>query len=277
MRIYLDNDVISGIGKNNLSPIEFEATAKLIRLWEAGKVTLVTSEENLKEIERYKDDKRPQIKAIYDGLARAEFVNDHVESESISKMLFEIGLHPLGAQHVMMAIIAKCDSFVTCDERTISKWIQVQLRFPSIKLTKPAQVILRFSDDESRASEYELVLRTFGGYTAFVSALFIALLTILKDYPHARLAAALLAASLPSLVAYLILDRTIRVRQGRRHSAARGLAVLLGIFPSFFAIIVVVWGISRIASVWFFLVSAYWYLRHDRIVYLNRTEPSDTM
>src|SRR5712692_8572833 len=64
--------------------------------------------------------------------------------------------------------------------------------------------------------QHERVSKLFGGYTAFVAALLVATFAKSHDYPRSWIVISLLALSLPSLVAFNLLDFTIRVIQGRR-------------------------------------------------------------
>lgn len=123
--------------------------------------------------------------------------------------------------------------------------------------------------------EHERRLKLTGGYAGFVAALFITTLAVSGTYAHAWIVGSLLVVSLPSLIAFIVLDFTIRVRQKRKKSAALGLAFVLGFLPSFCGIVMVIGHLSIVAAVLFVLVTVYWVLRHDRIVYLNPGEQSD--
>jgi len=123
--------------------------------------------------------------------------------------------------------------------------------------------------------EHHRMLTLMGGYTAFVAALFIAAIAMNGSYARAWIAASLLAVALPSLTAYIVLDFTVRVKQGRKKSAARGLAAFLGFLPSLAGIVILIWYSSVVAAALFILLTAYWLLRIDRIVYLNPSGGSD--
>jgi len=93
---------------------------------------------------------------------------------------------------------------------------------------------------ESRKEQHERVSKLFGGYTAFVAALLVATFAKSHDYPRSWIVISLLALSLPSLVAFNLLDFTIRVIQGRRGSAFRGLSFALGCLPSLAAVSILI-------------------------------------
>lgn len=127
----------------------------------------------------------------------------------------------------------------------------------------------------SLSEEHDRVLKVFGGYTAFAAALLVAVMAVSTDLPHARVIISLLAVSLPSLVAYMLLDFKVRVAQKRKGSMFRGLALLLGFLPSLAAIIIVICHFSVIAAVLFTLLSVIWFLVIDVVTYLGfRSEHS---
>ena len=96
--------------------------------------------------------------------------------------------------------------------------------------------------------QHERNTKLIGGYTAFVSALLAVMVSNRNDWPRAWLPISLLALSLPSLVAYMLLDFVVRVVQGRKASAYRGLAILLGFTPSLAGITIVVGHFSWIVE-----------------------------
>ena len=69
-----------------------------------------------------------------------------------------------------------------------------------------------------------------------------------------------LALSLPSLLALILIDLIVPVRQGRPINAMRGLAFGLGLSPSVAAIAVLVGHFSVIAAALFVLLTLYWSL-----------------
>ena len=127
----------------------------------------------------------------------------------------------------------------------------------------------------SPSQEHDRILTMVGGYTAFAAAVLVAVLAVSSDLPHARVIISLLAVSLPSLVAYMLLDFKVRVAQKRKGSMFRGLALLLGILPSLAAITMVIGHCSAIAAVLFILLSVFWFLVIDVVTYLGfRSEHS---
>ncbi len=109
--------------------------------------------------------------------------------------------------------------------------------------------------------------KIISAYIAFVITIFIAVAFKSQEFSNATWIIGLAAFSLPSLVAYLFLDYIIRVKQGRKTSAARGLAIALGFIPSLMAIILTIATFSVLAAVGFAAVTVFWVLFIDIVVY----------
>ena len=112
--------------------------------------------------------------------------------------------------------------------------------------------------DADRNAQHERWTRLVGGYTAFIAALLVATFAKSNDYPRSWIVISLLALSLPSLVALMLLDYTVRVVQGRRKSFFRGLAAALGFLPSLAAIAILIGHFSLIAAALFLLLTLFW-------------------
>jgi len=113
---------------------------------------------------------------------------------------------------------------------------------------------------KSDIESYERGMKLAGGYLAFVAALLVAAVAKSNDYRLAWVVISLLALSLPSLVALILIDFVVPVRQVRPINAMRGLAVGLGFSPSLAAIAVLVGHFSVIAAALFVLLTLYWSL-----------------
>ena len=119
------------------------------------------------------------------------------------------------------------------------------------------------SDLESPSERKEINergMKLAGGYLAFVAALLVAAVAKSNDYRLAWVVISLLALSLPSLVALILIDFVVPVRQGRPINAMRGFAFGLGFSPSVAALAVLVGHFSVIAAALFVLLTLYWSL-----------------
>jgi UDP-N-acetylmuramyl pentapeptide phosphotransferase/UDP-N-acetylglucosamine-1-phosphate transferase len=111
-----------------------------------------------------------------------------------------------------------------------------------------------------RKDIHERGMKLAGGYLAFVAALLVAAVAKSNDYRLAWVVISLLALSLPSLVALILIDFVVPVRQGKPTNAMRGLAFGLGFSPSVAALAVLVGHFSVIAAALFVLLTLYWSL-----------------
>jgi hypothetical protein len=132
------------------------------------------------------------------------------------------------------------------------------------------------SDLESpskRKEIHERGVKLAGGYLAFVAALLVAAVAKSNDYRLAWVVISLLAVSLPSLVALILIDLVLPVRQGRPTNAMRGLAFGLGFSPSLAAIAVLVGHFSVIAAALFVLLTLYWSLTIFAVAVDDTSDP----
>jgi hypothetical protein len=114
-----------------------------------------------------------------------------------------------------------------------------------------------------------------GAYTAFVAALLVATFANSKDYSHAWVVISLLAVSLPSLIAYMLIDFVVQVKQMRNRSAFRGAAAGLGFLPSLLGITTLIGHFSVIAGVLFVLLTLFWMFALHAVVFLGPYPGSD--
>jgi len=120
---------------------------------------------------------------------------------------------------------------------------------------------------------YKLRAKRVGAYIGFVVAVLVATLALSATYRRASIVIPLLALSLPSLVAFLMLDYHVIMRQKRRVSTTRGLAFGLGFIPSVTAISMLVGHFSFTAGVLFPILIVFWFLAIDRLVFLGHRSP----
>jgi hypothetical protein len=107
---------------------------------------------------------------------------------------------------------------------------------------------------------HERGMKLVGAYLTFVAALLVAAVAKSNDYRLAWIVISLLALSLPSLVALILIDFVVPMRQGKPTNAMRALAFGLGFPPSLAAIAVLVGHFSVIAAALFVLLTLYWSL-----------------
>lgn len=156
MKGYLDNTLVSAMGKQEHQS-DLVALITLFALRDAGVISLVTSEVTRREVQRYRSSRRPDIEKVYDALEKVTLVettelvgiNSYwdrhggwnspvIEHDPIWLELLGLNLDPTDAHHVMVAVRARCDAFLTIDKRTIlwrranvEAGFQIRLQTPS--------------------------------------------------------------------------------------------------------------------------------------------------
>jgi hypothetical protein len=92
----------------------------------------------------------------------------------------------------------------------------------------PASAQAESSEDEQNKVAHDRVVRIHGTYSAFIAAAVVSLISGDGHIKTEGWAIALWTLSLPWLVAYLLLDFSVRTQQKRQKSATRGLTAMLG-------------------------------------------------
>jgi predicted nucleic acid-binding protein len=123
MRVYLDNCSLQRPLDSRARTrivLEAEAILGVLRLWEAGRVELVSSEVLLFEIER--DINRVRQEYALEVLSKARRtvrLNERIEKRAAK--FVTLGIKPLDALHLASAEEARADYFCTCDDRFLGK------------------------------------------------------------------------------------------------------------------------------------------------------------
>ena len=159
MKAYLDNDVVSAIGKGDVPTPELTVLAELLALFEAKRLELVTSSVTATEIARYKGSRKADIEQVWARLEKVPFIEDHevvgshsywdrfggesyplVQDDPTSSALRKMKLDRTDAHHLMLAIRAGCDRFITYDKGILSKSRQIETAF-AIKAMRPGELL----------------------------------------------------------------------------------------------------------------------------------------
>jgi hypothetical protein len=147
VKVYLDNNIVSAIAKND-EPAESAALDRLLEANDEGKVYLVTSEVTLREIKTYHGAMRPQVERTFRLLEKVpivrwdELVGMHsygdartwvttplIENDPDYSALLALGLETVDAQHVFVAAKQACDAFLTCDGGILHRARDIQKQF----------------------------------------------------------------------------------------------------------------------------------------------------
>jgi hypothetical protein len=162
LKIYCDSDTLLHNIKRHQTPKvqeELNALEKLLAHHKTGKIIMLRSRVNLREMEATKDPQdRQKLKGDYESMtpiAKDEkvlgsysvpgggtnvMVSD-VQNETMRDELLQIGLERRDAEHLTQAICNHCDVFLTRDEKSIIRHrTKIEGRFP-IKVRKPSELV----------------------------------------------------------------------------------------------------------------------------------------
>ena len=133
MKVYLDNNVVSSISKDD-NKTQSDALTRLLEAHEQHRVQLVTSEITLEEIRRCPEAYRPPLERTFRLLEKvpvvrwAELVGINtygdkytwintpmIRNDALFDALLSLGLEAVDAQHIYVATKQTCAIFLTCD------------------------------------------------------------------------------------------------------------------------------------------------------------------
>ena len=104
---------------------EAQAVLGLLRLCEAGQLTLVGSDASLFELEKNPHPVRKDYAAVVLSKAGAFTATDQ-RAEARARRFEASGMKPLDALHLASAVEADADFFCTCDDRLLARARQAQ-------------------------------------------------------------------------------------------------------------------------------------------------------
>jgi predicted nucleic acid-binding protein len=161
MKVYLDNNVVSAIAKDD-TPTESEALALLLKAREQGKVDLVTSELTHTEIKRYQGQMRPEVDQTIQLLEQVPIVRwdallgihsygnqrtwinaPMIQNDPLYTGLLALKLDPapVDAQHVFVATKNGCDALLTCDRRVLNRSADIGQLCGGLVVQKPSDFV----------------------------------------------------------------------------------------------------------------------------------------
>lgn len=159
VKIYLDNDVVSAIAKGD-KPDQALAICNLLLAAEADLVELCTSDVHHYEIERYaQSTTKADVRNVFERLGRVPFLKavkfnwgrvGSLTWEDPPKItvhprwerLRSIGVKETDAHHLLVAIEASCDIFVTCDKGILHRAEEIK-RDHNIRVARPSEVVIQ--------------------------------------------------------------------------------------------------------------------------------------
>jgi predicted nucleic acid-binding protein len=161
MEAYLDNCVVSGMVRGDLTDAEMAAIPKLKAAVDNGRLRLVTSRESHREQDRATE---PTVRALlaqarleYPLVAENEkllgfniqdnpgtFIASPMLTEYVDTALYEkfkaAGLQDADARHLMYAVHNECDRFVTTDPDFLSRRSELAALSRDTKIVRPSEL-----------------------------------------------------------------------------------------------------------------------------------------
>ena len=142
MRVYLDTCSLQRPLDDRSQPrvaLEAEAVLMLLKLAEAGGLSLLSSEALEFEIGRVPNPTRRHHALRMLSVASERLVLS-AEIEALSKTLHAAGLQPMDALHLALAVEHRADFFCTTDDRLLKKAKGLETR--STKLVTPIELVM---------------------------------------------------------------------------------------------------------------------------------------
>ena len=160
MKIYLDNNVVSAIAKDDTAS-ESASLNRLLAVYDQNKVELVTSEVTFGEIKRYVGKERILVERTFRLLEKVAvvrwdellfiniyddgrtFINSPViDNDPLYESLLKLGLEQVDAQHVFVASKQGCAVFLTCDGGVLSRVKNIR-HLCGLEVEKPSELVAR--------------------------------------------------------------------------------------------------------------------------------------
>lgn len=157
LHVYLDTCLVSGLAKRDLVPLEQDALRDLLDLHKKRQISLMTSAVTKEELAALPVDVRGLHEDIYALLGEVPISSEGIVQPKTNRSrsgilgwwlpdatlatLHQLVPDPNDARHLVHALKAGCDFFITTDVKTIvSKRAAVEARF-SLKIRKPSELV----------------------------------------------------------------------------------------------------------------------------------------
>ena len=154
MKAYLDNNIVSAIATDD-TPAQSEALDQLLKVYDQGKIELVTSKLTLDEIKRYEGMHPAQrtfrlLKKVpivqWDQLLGFNILSDKftwinspmIQTDTLYAALVALGIKTIDARHVFVAAKNGCDIFLTCDGGILHRTAPIEKLCNGLVVQKPS-------------------------------------------------------------------------------------------------------------------------------------------
>jgi hypothetical protein len=163
VKIYLDNNIVSGMSRGDLEPTEMDAVRQIEAAAARGELEIVTSRETWREQDRTRDPAvRSQLEedrenvpivshdhVMLGSTARYDshgnwYGNSPILTEVVDQKLFaalkSAGLKDPDARHFMYAVRSGCDRFVTTDPDFLDRLLDLEALGEGILIQRPSEL-----------------------------------------------------------------------------------------------------------------------------------------
>ena len=134
MKVYLDNDVVSAIARDDHQS-ESSAITSILTAYDEGNLDVVTSEITLREIQQLQGPARPRVERVFRLIEKIPIVrldelvgmnvqidrytcinSPIIDNDPMYDALRAAGVKDVDAQHIFVATKQQCGHFLTCDK-----------------------------------------------------------------------------------------------------------------------------------------------------------------
>jgi hypothetical protein len=161
-KVYLDNNIISAMGKDDMPSEQACGIAIISAMCDVEHVTLCTSAVTKEELDKWEGAKKPEVLQCYNRIPQVPRVErqelqGHTYADRggtvlawlmsadhpLWSKLLAVGLKSLDAHHLMVAILAECDVFLTYDKTsfTKSRRNRIAQEYPQIHIMWPSEAL----------------------------------------------------------------------------------------------------------------------------------------
>ena len=169
MPIYFDNDVASTVSRRDRDASDLAAVDKLLELGRSHAISIATSRQSTREMERAPAAHQRQLKSglgemaitpddhrvlgshtltdLYGGCICNPLVTDIVDEGLYSK-LRGAGLKDDDAKHLMYASHNHCDRFLTWDRNFLSRRSTLRALCPSLQIQAPNEFVREMEETQ---------------------------------------------------------------------------------------------------------------------------------
>ena len=160
MKGYLDTNIVITLAKGDF-PDQIEPLLRVLEACDYGKGEIATSRLTGTELDKYRGTADLAVRAIYllvrkvptispqtllginvAGDARTWINSPILQNDPVWERLRSIGVKDLDAQHILAAVKADCDTFLTCDDGILNRAKDIAAAY-KLNCARPSELVLK--------------------------------------------------------------------------------------------------------------------------------------